>query len=195
MDRKRFIQRVMQLIATCVIVLVLSMIAMIWYLSHSLHKLDLYCARMHVGMTVREFVKVMPTDYFTAKVLRERRNFPCRGPKGEFEPPESGDLSPSKAVEIPPKAEIARLAPCPAVTFVHFKHTGDGKIYLEVQSFGGGKVVTVDEFTEFVEKEFRGTGFYFGFTYLTMTPQHQSFGFDFDADGRIKNIVRPYGWD
>ncbi len=197
----RFIKGLLKFIACCVVLLVVAILAVMGDLAYSMHKLVRHSQRMHVGMSVREFVQVMPTDYFSAKVLRARRDVACRGPKGEFVPPEDDDPARSEAAAMAQpaqdasKVQIAGLAPCPAVDFAHFKYSGEGKIYLEVQRFGGGTVVTSDQFAEFIEKEFRDSDFYVGFSYTTHTPQHQTFGVDFDRTGHIARIVQPYGWD
>lgn len=196
----RVIKRLLKFVAFCIVLVVVGTLLMIVHLRYSMHKLDRYAQQMHVGMSVREFVKAMPTDYFSAKVLRARRDVPCRGTKGEFVPSENDDsdqsqlADPSKPAQKASATEIAKLTPCPAVTFAHFRHTTDGKIYLEAERIAGGKVVTSDEFADFLEREFR-EGFYVGFTYTTITPQHQTFGVDFDHSGRIVRVVQPYGWD
>jgi hypothetical protein len=190
----RLIKGLLKFTACCVVLLIVGMIAVIGQLSYSMHKLGQYSQRMHVGMSVREFVKVMPTDYFYARVLRVRRDVPCRGSKGEFVPPESND-PPTAPTRNASEAEVAKLAPCPAVTYAHFKHNQEGMINLQVQSFEGGKLVTTDEFAEFIEKEFHDSRFYVGFSYLTGTPQHQTFGVWFDRNGRISEVVQPWGWD
>ena len=200
MYAKRLFKWLLKFIAFCVVLLIVAMVAVFVQLSSSMRKLVRYSQRMHVGMSVREFVKVMPTDYFDARVLRERRDVPCRGSNDELVPPESDDSEATTPTRKASKAELAKFAPCPAVTYAHLlgRELGrnqEGMIKLQVQSLEGGKLVTTDEFAEFMEKEFHNSRFYVGFTYLTGTPQHQTFGVKFDRNGRIDEVVQPWGWD
>ncbi len=187
----RILLKVVGAFVAIVVLCVVGVFGTLWFAHHRVQKM---AERIHPGMTAHEFVQVFPEGYLSGKVLRTRRTVACRTKTGSVEPPED---PPSDAASRPVNA--AELQSCEAVSWVRFHGTDNDRLRLELASPGiddtESRKVTRDDFARLLDTEFASAEYYVGFSYTTSTPQHISFGVWFGRDGRVREVLHPWGWD